>query len=118
MRQRPFVMVAFLLILAMTVTGLGACSKSAEVRETSPTTAPTAALTPGVAGVSPAAPGETVVSAVTSAAGTPGTSVQPTPVTVQPQPTAMSQITSVAPTAPPPSGQGNVVWYTVQKGDT
>jgi len=118
MRQRAFVSGAFLLVLAMVVVGLGACSKSAEVRETSPTTAPTAALTPGVAGGSPAAPGETVVSAVTLPAGTTGTSVQPTPVTVQPQPTAVSQATSVAPTAPPPSGQGEVVWHTVKSGET
>jgi LysM repeat protein len=122
MRQRPFVIGAFLLVLALMVVGLGACSKSAEVRETSPTTAPVAGVTSGVPGVTTAAPGETVVSAVTPV---PGTGVQPTvasvsgtPVVVQPQPTAMSQATVVVPTAVPSSGQQGTVVHTVQKGET
>jgi lysozyme len=58
------------------------------------------------------------VSAVTIPAVTPGTSVQPTQVTVLPQPTAVSQITSVAPTAQPASGQGQMVTHTVKSGET
>jgi LysM repeat protein len=123
-RRKSFVIGEFLLILAGTVAGLGGCAKSAEVRETPAATVPAAALTPVVAGVSPAAPGETVVSAVTPQTGSQGTTVQPTPVpagtqvTSPSQPTAVPQATVVVPTVPPSSGTtGCRIRHTVQKGE-
>ena len=115
-----------LLVLMVMVVGLGACSKSAEVRE-SPATTPAATLVSGgVTGQATApAPGQTVVSAVTPVAQTPGTEAQPTAgegtAVVEPTEGAAVQATPTpAPTSPPASGgqQDGVVWHTVQPGET
>jgi len=120
------------LVFAVMVLGLGACSRSAEEREApgeATQGAPVEPVTPGEdTGGSPA-PGETVVSAVTPIAQTPG-AVQPTqvpvgetPGTEAPQPTettAAPQATAVPqPTQPSTSGgQTGTIVHTVQRGET
>jgi len=121
-----------LLVFAVVVLGLGACSRSAEEREAPDEAAQATAVEPGTPGEdtggSPA-PGETVVSAVTPVAETPG-AVQPTqvpvgetPGTEAPQPTettASPQATAVPqPTQPSStSGQTGTILHTVQRGET
>jgi LysM repeat protein len=115
-----------LFVLVAMVMGLGACSRSAEVREGPDTTPAATTVSGGDVGQATApAPGQTVVSAVTSALQTPGTEAQPTAAegtaavgptdgaTVEATPTPM-------PTSPPASGgqQDGVVWHTVQPGET
>lgn len=133
--SRPRLVTAgvFLLVFAVVVLGLGACSRSAEEREAPADEAAQAtAAEPGTPGEdtggSPA-PGETVVSAVTPGSQTPG-AVQPTevpvgetPETEAPQPTettAAPEATAVPqPTQPSSSsGQTGTIVHTVQRGET
>ncbi len=120
----------FLVVLAVVVLGLGACSRSAEERE-APEATPMATPVSSSPESSPA-PGETVVSAVTPVAQTPGAEAQPTSGTEE-QPTAAptaepsvvaqpSPAATTAPAAtaapPPPSAQTGAIWHTVQTGET
>lgn len=116
-----------LLVLAAMLVGLGACSRSAEERETSDATPAATSVSSGSSGQETApAPGETVVSAVTQVPQTPGTEVQPTAAegtaVVEPTEGASAEATPSPPppTSPPSSGgqQGGVVWHTVQPGET
>lgn len=131
-RPRLATIGVFLLVLAVVVLGLGACSRSAEEREapgeTPQATAAGTAMAGEATGTSPA-PGETVVSAVTPLPQTPGAvqptevpvdqtpeveAPQPTDTTTAPQATAMPQ-----PTQPPASsGQTGTIMHTVQRGET
>ena len=130
MKRRLTTMGVILLVLALMVVGLGACSRSAEQREAdTPEPAGTTVGSGSSSGASAPAPGETVVSAVTPVPQTPGAGAQQTP-GAEGQPTeAVSSGTPVtgqttqAPTptataAPPSSSSGNVVWHTVQRGET
>jgi len=131
--SRPRLVTAgiLLLVFAVVVLGLGACSRSAEEREAQEEAAQATAAEPGTPGEdtggSPA-PGETVVSAVTPIAQTPG-AVQPTQVPVgetpgteapQPTETSAAQATAVPqPTQPSTSsGQTGTILHTVQRGET
>jgi LysM repeat protein len=131
--SRPRLITAgvLLLVFALVVLGLGACSRSAEEREAPDESAqatPAEQMTPGEdTGASPA-PGETVVSAVTPVGQTPG-AVQPTEVPVgqtpeteapQPTDTTAPQATAVPqPTQPSTSsGQTGTIVHTVQRGET
>jgi LysM repeat protein len=128
MKHRLTTMGVVLLILALMVVGLGACSRSAEEREAqTPEAAGTAVGSSPSGGESAPAPGETVVSAVTPVAGSPGAGTQETPVAGT-QPTAPAgDGTSVASqptqapaptTAPPASSSGSTIVHTVQRGET
>lgn len=127
MRQRQSTIGVLLLVLAIMVVGLGACSRSAERREAAEATPGGTEVDSGVPSDESPAPGETVVSAVTPLPGTPGTGVQATPgPEVQPTPTLGAL--EPAPTAPQPTqapsqpkpstGQGGTIWHTVQRGET
>jgi LysM repeat protein len=116
-----------LLVLAAMVVALGACSRSAEERETSDATPAATSVSSGSSGQETTpAPGETVVSAVTQVPQTPGTEVQPTAAegtaVVEPTEGASAEATPTPPppTSPPSSGgqQDGVVWHTVQPGET
>jgi LysM repeat protein len=132
MRQRLSTIGPLLLVMVLILGGVTACEKKAAVQESELTPVTQASAvnpqpTPG--GVSTAAPGETVVSAVTSQPGTApvGTSAvgEGTP-TVQPsapeegtpaEPSATAE--APAETQPPSSSSsGEVVWHTVQSGET
>jgi lysozyme len=117
-----------LLVLIVMVIGLGACSRSAEERESSDTTPVATSVSSGEPGQETApAPGETVVSAVTQVAQTPGTEVQPTAAegTAVVEPTEGVSVEATA-TPPPPTNtpsssggqQEDFVWHTVQPGET
>ena len=116
-----------LLVLVVLVVGLGACSRSAEERESSSEATPVAtSVSSGGTGQETApVPGETVVSAVTQVPDTPGTEVQPTATeTADTGETegaeAEATPTSVPPTSPPSSGgqQGGQVIHVVKRGET
>jgi len=116
-----------LLVLAAMVVALGACSRSAEERETSDATPAATSVSSGSSGQETApAPGETVVSAVTQVPQTPGTEVQPTAAegtaVVEPTEGAPADATPTPPppTSPPSSGgqQGGEVIHVVQRGET
>jgi len=117
-----------LLVLAAMLIGLGACSRSAEERESSDATSAATSVSSGTSGTETApAPGETVVSAVTQVPQTPGTEAQPTAaggtVVVEPTEGASAEATATPPpptTSPPSSGgqQDGFVWHTVQPGET
>ncbi len=110
-----------LLVLAIMGFGLGACARSAEVREAPEATSDDTGGTRGE-GTIPA-PGETVVSAVTPIP--PGTGVEPTqppagetPGAVQPLPTTMPEATAPVAQPPPVSGGDGSIQHTVQPGET
>jgi len=115
-----------LLVLAAMLVGLGACSRSAEERESSDATPAATSVSSGGSGQETTpAPGETVVSAVTKVPQTPG--AQPTAAegTAVAGPTEGASAEATAtppppPTSPPSSGeqQGEFVWHTVQPGET
>ena len=116
-----------LLVLAAMVVALGACSRSAEERETSDATPAATSVSSGSSGQDTTpVPGETVVSAVTQVPQTPGTEVQPTAAegtaVVEPTEGASAEATPTppSPTSPPSSGgqQEGVVSHTVQPGET
>ena len=117
-----------LLVLAAMLIGLGACSRSAEERESSDATPTATSVSSGGSGQETTpAPGETVVSAVTQVPQTPGTEVQPTAAdetaVVEPTEGASAEATATPPppaTSPPSSGeqQDGFVWHTVQPGET
>lgn len=117
-----------LLVLVGLVVGLGACSRSAEERESSSEATPVAtSVSSGASDQETApAPGETVVSAVTPVPQTPGADVQPTAAegtaVVEPTEGASAEATPTPPppTSPPSSGgqQEGYVWHTVQRGET
>ncbi len=126
MRQRWSIMGILLLVM---VVGLGACARSAEVRESPATATPVGSEVPGQGTI--VAPGETVVSAVTPVpqtpvAGptdTPGAGVQETPGTGEQAtlvPTSEPVTTATPPpTQPPPAGgQGEAIYHIVQPGET
>lgn len=121
MRQRLSTIGIVLLVLAILVVGLGACARSADVREAPEATSDDTGETGGQ-GTIPA-PGETVVSAVTPVA--PGTEGQPTqappgetPGAAQPQPTTMPEATAPVAQPPPVSGGDGSIQHTVQPGET
>ena len=130
MVHRLTTMGVVLLILALMVVGLGACSRSAEEREAqTPEAAGTAVGSSPSASEAAPAPGETVVSAVTPVAGSPGAGTQETPVAGTQPTAAPSDGTSVtsqptqapapaATTAPPASSSGSTIVHTVQRGET
>lgn len=131
-RSRLVTAGVLLLVFAVVVLGLGACSRSAEEREAPEEAAQPTSAEPGTPGEDTGGspmPGETVVSAVTPIAETPG-AVQPTqvpvgetPGTEAPQPTETTtapQATAVPqPTQPSSSsGQTGTIVHTVQRGET
>jgi LysM repeat protein len=134
-RKRLATLGIFLLVSVIVVAGVGACARSAEERETSGTEAEGTAVSSGPSsgeGETPA-PGETVVSAVTTQPQEPGSGVQATPVTgtqatpvessgtpVASQPTSTPEpgATEAPPAAPPPSSSGQAITHTVRPGDT
>ena len=130
MKHRLTTMGVALLILALMVVVLGACSRSAEEREAqTPEAAGTPVGSSPSGGESAPAPGETVVSAVTPVAGSSGAATEATPVPGT-QPTAApsdgtpvgSQPTQApAPTpttAPPATSSGSTIMHTVKPGET
>ena len=121
MRQRLSTIGVILLVLAIMVVGLGACSRSAADREAPAATSDDTGETG--AGETTPAPGETVVSAVTPVS--PGTEGQPTqapadetPDTTQPEATTVPvpTVPVVQPTSV--SGGDGQVQHTVQPGET
>ncbi len=132
MRQRLSSLGTLLLVVVVVLVGLTACERSAKERESEATEA--AELTPSgatapVVEASPA-PGETVVSAVTSTAGSQAT---PTLVPIGGSPVAQEPTATTAPAAAatpaptsaasegeqPPSGSAEgYVWHTVQRGES
>ena len=121
MRQKLSTIGVILLVLAIMAVGLGACARSAEVRETSEATSDDTGGT-GREGTIPA-PGETVVSAVTPVApGTEGQTPQApageTPGAVQPLPTIVPEATAPVAQPPPVSGGDGSIQHTVQPGET
>jgi len=130
MRQRRSTLGVLLLVMAMAAVGLFGCSRSAEERE-SEATEPAVASETGVPSGGEEAtpgPGETVVSAVTSALATSGVEEQPTQAPVAGTPAAAEPTATTEPgaatAAPPPSqpappgGEAGAVWHTVQRGET
>lgn len=115
MRQRLSTIGVILLVLAIMVAGLGACARSAPVREAPEATSDDTGETGGE-GATPA-PGETVVSAVTpipsGAEGLPTESAAD-----QPQPTAVPVATALVAQPTPISGGDGSIQHTVQPGDT
>jgi LysM repeat protein len=118
--------VGLLVLLAM-VAGLGACSRSAEVREGPATTPIATAVSSGDQGQEEdtPVPAQTVVSAVTEDLETPGIGAQPTAEeatgTVEPTEEPVVEATPLPTlTSPPSSGgqQADYVWHTVQRGET
>jgi lysozyme len=139
MRQRLSAIGVFMLVAMVVLGGVTGCQKSADSREPEATEAADSQSTPAsTAGAeTPDTAQPTVVSAVTSTPGeatvpeatAPGTEadVQPTQVpiagqtpTVQPTAGADAGLATPAATAAPPpaSSGGNVVWHTVQPGET
>jgi LysM repeat protein len=130
MKRKMTSMGVVLLILALIAVGLGACSRSAQEREAqTPEAVGTPVGSSPSGGESAPAPGETVVSAVTPVAGSPGAETQQTPVAgaqptagasdgtpVDSQPTQPPAPTATA--APPSSSTGGEIWHTVQRGET
>jgi LysM repeat protein len=134
-RKRLATLWIFLLVSVIVVAGMGACARSAEERESPDTGAegtPVSSGTSTGAGEAPA-PGETVVSAVTTQPQEPGTGVQVTPgtgtqttpvesggtpVAGQSTPTPESAATAALPSTQPPSSSGQTISHTVQPGDT
>ena len=128
MRQKLSTMGVFLLVLAVAAAGLGGCARSAREREAPDATPVATDVDSGIPsgeGLTPA-PGETVVSAVTPIAETPGAEVQPSPVPVDtatavlPLPTTVPEATTApSPTQSQPSGtQGGPTTHIVQRGET
>jgi LysM repeat protein len=132
-RHRLLTLGVFLLVLTIVVVGLGACSRSAEERESTEATPAGTSVSGGSSGEE-LAPGETVVSAVTPVAETPSSGAQTTPGAEVPStsvpgetpgavetvPTTGVQATAVPPATQAPSsgGQTGTVWHTVQRGET
>lgn len=114
------------LVAVLVVVGLTGCERSAREREAEPTepAATSEATQPGMGGET-AAPGETVVSAVTPPPEGTGTVVAvtqpPVAETSAPEGQATAVPTEEAPpsTEPETSGQqGEAIWHTVQRGET
>jgi LysM repeat protein len=114
-----------LLVLALVAVGLSGCSRAAEERAPQAieqAEAEGTPVAPSSGGETAPAPGETVVSAVTPAPdsgeqATQAPSAGDTPVVVEPTATTdIGGAPAATPAAPPPSG--DVVWHTVQQGET
>lgn len=129
MRWRLSTLGITLLVMALVVSGLAGCSRSAERREASATEPPVTeeAEAPGAEGATPG-PGETVVSVVTPVigVGTPVAGAQPTEEpTMEPSTEAEAPTTEPAATLEPSpttaaasDASGEFVWHTVQRGET
>jgi LysM repeat protein len=120
-------MAALFLVAVLVVAGLTGCDRSARERESEPTepAATAQATQPGI-GSETAAPGETVVSAVTPPSEGTGTVVAvtqaPAGETSEPEGQATAVPTEEAQPSPESGGvteqQGGVIWHTVQQGET
>jgi LysM repeat protein len=118
--------VGLLVLVVILAAGLGACSRSAEVREGSGTTPIATAVSSDDQGPeATSTPVQTVVSAVTQEVETPGAGAQPTAeeatATAEPTDGSSAQATPLpTATSAPSSGgqQADYVWHTVQRGET
>ena len=115
----------YLLVMALILMGLVGCERRAEERETGATEpVATAEATQEASEEETAAPGETVVSAVTPAAEGTGTVVAVTQAPVSETSVPESQATAMPAqetpgSEPAPSGQeAGVIWHTVLQGET
>lgn len=131
MTQRRSMLGVCLLVLILLASGLAGCKATPKPREEEPTqVAETpAAAEPSQASATAPVPGETVVSAVTPPGETPVAGEQPTVVSIGetpgaplgPQATAMPAASPQATSAsapPPPASQGEVIYHTVQPGES
>ena len=129
--RRSLSTIHLLLLLALILLlGLAGCSRSAQVRETDATAGPAteAAEVVSSAAMATPAPGETVVSAVTTAPGvaTPATGVQPVASATVEIPAAQEPTATPTPTEVPSSGSsssasgttGDTIVHTVKRGES